>query len=97
MKESAFQARLRRELEVMFPGCIVMKNDPNCIQGIPDLTILHNDRWAALECKRSEDASLRPNQTYYIHKMDGMSFASTIYPENCQEVLSELQQFFEAP
>ena len=44
--ERDFQAKLIKELKVMFKGCIIVKNDPNYIQGIPDLLILYNDRWA---------------------------------------------------
>ena len=50
-RESQFQRELINEIKDRFPGCIVMKNDPNYIQGIPDLIVLYNDRWAALECK----------------------------------------------
>lgn len=50
--ERDFQAKLIKELKVMFKGCIIVKNDPNYIQGIPDLLILYNDRWAALEVKK---------------------------------------------
>ena len=83
---------LIKELKVMFKGCIIIKNDPNYIQGIPDLLILYNDRWAALEVKKSEHASHRPNQEYYVDLMNEMSFASFIYPENKEEILYELQQ-----
>lgn len=79
---------------MIFKGCIVLKNDPDYIQGIPDLIILFNDKWAALEVKKSEHASHRPNQDYYVDIMDQMSFASFIYPENKEEVLYELQQAF---
>ena len=78
----------------MFPGCIVMKNDPNYIQGIPDLIILWNDRWAALEVKRSSKASHRPNQEYYVEMMDNMSFSRFVFPQNKEEVLDELQRSF---
>ena len=37
--ERDFQAKLIKELKVMFKGCIIVKNDPNYIQGIPDLLI----------------------------------------------------------
>jgi hypothetical protein len=78
----------------MFPGCIVLKNDPNYLQGIPDLTIFWNDRWATLEVKKNADSSHQPNQDYYVETMDNMSFSRFIYPENKEEVLYELQQSF---
>ena len=94
MKENEFQSRLIKELKSEFPGCLVLKNDANYIQGIPDLLILFRDRWAALECKQSENASHRPNQEYYISLMDKMSYARFIYPENKEEILDELQRSF---
>ena len=90
--ERDFQAKLIKELKVMFKGCIIVKNDPNYIQGIPDLLILYNDRWAALEVKKSKHAHHQPNQEYYVDLMDQMSFAAFIYPENKEEILYELQQ-----
>lgn len=48
MLENKFQANLIKELKKRFPGCIVMKNDPTYIQGIPDLLVLHKDKWAVL-------------------------------------------------
>ena len=90
--ERNFQYSLIKELKDRFPGCIVMKNDADYIQGIPDLTILYNDKWAMLECKRSNSASKRPNQEYYVSKADNMSFARFISPENREAVLDELQQ-----
>lgn len=96
MLESKFQANLVKELKQRFKGCIVMKNDSSYIQGIPDLLILHNNKWAALECKKTARASHRPNQDYYVGLMDKMSFAKFISPENKEEVLHALQQTFES-
>lgn len=90
--ERDFQARLIKDLKNMFPGSIIMKTDPTYIQGLPDLLILHKDKWAALEVKRSATASKRPNQDYYVNKMDDMSYASFIYPENKEDVLDELRK-----
>lgn len=95
MLESQFQSKLIKRLKKLFPGCLVMKTDPTYIQGLPDLLILFNDRWAVLECKKSGKASHRPNQDYYVDRMNEMSFARFIYPENEEEVLNELQQTFE--
>ena len=90
-RENKFQAELIKDLKSRFPGCMVLKNDPDYIQGIPDLTILYGKRWATLECKRSESASHRPNQEYYVDKMNSMSYSRFIFPENKEAILDELQ------
>lgn len=93
--ESGFQDKLVKELkEDLFPGCMVFKMDQ--IQGIPDLLILHNDKWASLECKKSANAKRQPNQEHYVGVMDKMSFSRFIYPENKEEVLRDLQQAFKS-
>lgn len=99
MKENNFQSNLIDELYDMFPGCMVMKLDAHYIQGIPDLLVLYRKKWAVLECKRSYKDYLKslkrnPNQEYYVKLMDDMSFASFIYPEIKEEVLSDLEQTF---
>lgn len=94
MREAAFQSWLIKELKKRFPGCIVLKNDPDYKQGVPDLLILYTNKWAALEVKKSEKAMHQPNQDYYISKMDEMSFASFICPENKEVILNELQSAF---
>ena len=94
--ERDFQAKLIKELKVMFKGCIIVKNDPNYIQGIPDLLILYNDRWAALEVKKSVTAHHQPNQEYYVGLMNEMSFSRFICPENKEDVLRELCETFES-
>ena len=94
MRENTFQANLKDELEELFPGCIILKNDANYIQGFPDLTILYKNQWAVLECKKSLKESYQPNQEYYLDVCDDMSFASMICPENKEAVLYELQRSF---
>lgn len=91
MRENKFQADLIKELYKRFPDAIVLKNDPNYIQGIPDLLILYKKKWAVLECKVTSNASHQPNQDYYVDKMNRMSFAAFIFPENREEVLDALQ------
>ena len=85
-KENQFQARLIKDIKHRFPGCIILKNDPEYIQGFPDLTILYGTHWAVLECKASSNSSHQPNQDYYISKVDEMSFGRFISPENKKEV-----------
>lgn len=94
MKESEFQAKLIKELKKRFPGCVVIKNDPEYIQGFPDLTVFYNNHWAVLECKASNNASHQPNQDFYISHLDDMSFGRFISPENKEEVLNDLQSAF---
>lgn len=95
-RETKFQNELVKTLKSMFEGCIVTRLDPNYLQGIPDLLILYNDKWATLECKRGATSKRQPNQPYYVDKMNEMSFSRFICPENQEEVLHELQQAFKS-
>lgn len=96
MLERDFQSKLIRDIKLRFEGCLVLKNDAGYLQGFPDLLILHKDHWAALEVKRKGDASRRPNQAYYIQKMNEMSYASFISPETKEDVLNGMEQAFES-
>lgn len=91
MRESQFQKRVIDRLKQTFPGCFVLKNDSGYIQGIPDLLCLYGDTWAALEVKISADADTQPNQPYYVEKLNEMSFAAFIYPENEEAIFDALQ------
>jgi hypothetical protein len=92
--ESPFKTGLIAELRNMFPGCVILINDPNYIQGIPDLLILWKAMWAALECKKARGAKRQPNQDYWVAMMDRMSFAAFIHPGNKEVVLGDLQHAF---
>ena len=94
MLESKFQSNLIKEIKASFPGCIVLKNDSSYLQGIPDLSVFYKDKWAMLEVKKSANASHQPNQDYYVNKMNEMSYSRFVYPENKDEVLSELKHKF---
>ena len=93
--ESVFQKILINELNNRFPGCVIMKTDPEYIQGIPDLIILYRNTWALLECKRHQYAEHQPNQDYYVNMFNQMSFSAFVYPENMEVVLNELQRTFQ--
>lgn len=92
--ESPYQADLIRRLRDLYPDCMILKNDSGYLQGVPDIIILWNDRWAMLEVKRSEKAPNRPNQPYWVRILNQMSFAAFIYPENEEEVLDALEHAF---
>jgi hypothetical protein len=92
--ENAFQAKIIRKLKRMFPGCEILKNDSGYRQGILDITIFWEDRWAMLEFKAHVDAKHQPNQDYFVERFNQMSFAAFIFPENEEEVLTALQEAF---
>jgi hypothetical protein len=97
MKERDYQEYLVKEIYKLMPGkklvdTIVIINDPNYIQGIPDLTVLHHSKWAFLEVKLSEKSKEQPNQRWYVGNWRQYVFTAFIYPENEKEVLLALQQ-----
>lgn len=92
--ERDFERGLKKRLESIFPGCLYLKLDPTAIQGIPDRLVIWQDRWAALELKRSPRAKKQPNQEYYVDMMNEWSFAAFVHPGNVEEVLDALQRAF---
>lgn len=96
MAENQYQARLIKKIKRLLPGCEILKNDPGYRQGMLDLIILCDGFWASLEVKDSAKSKAQPNQEYYVRKLDDMSFAAFIFPENEDEVLNALQQAFES-
>lgn len=92
--ESGFQDGVIKTLKEMFPDSMIFKMDTP--QGIPDLLILNDDKWASLECKQHAKAKRQPNQDYYVDKMNRMSFSRFIHKGNKEEVLNELQQAFQS-
>jgi hypothetical protein len=93
--ETPFERKTIGIIRKMFPDCIILKNDANNVQGIPDRLVLYWDRWAALEFKASRTAITQPNQPYYVGMMNEMSYASFVYPENVDQVLNDLQHALE--
>lgn len=92
--ERDYQSKLKKKLKARYEDCIVAKMDSGDIQGIPDLLVLHKNKWGTLECKKSAKEKKQPNQEYYVGQMNNMSFSRFIFPENEEEVLKELDEFF---
>ena len=92
--ESAFTFELKDELKQRFPGCVIIRPDPNQVQGIPDLLVLWGSRWAMLESKRGSNSVRQPNQEYYVGLFDEMSFAAFIHPNNYRDVLDDMERAF---
>lgn len=91
-QEAKFQARLVNEL--LQRGYFVLKNDSSYMQGIPDLIVICGSHWAMLECKASARAMHGPNQDYYVEELNEEGFARFIYPENKDEVVKEMGDYF---
>ena len=94
MLESQYQKHLIDRLNATFPGCFILLNDAEYMQGIPDLLILFKDRWAILEVKVSAKSSHQPNQDYYVELLNRMSYSAFVYPENEEAIFDDLQQAF---
>lgn len=94
MLERDYQAYLIRKLKDRFPGCITIKNDAQLKPGIPDLLVLFKDKWIALEVKNRKNAHHQPNQNFYVKRMNEMSYAAFIYPENEEKIFSKLGEVF---
>jgi hypothetical protein len=92
MTEAEYQSKLIKKLRLLFPNCVILKNDPGYLQGIPDLVIFHGDRYAFLEVKASENSKVQVNQPYYVELLNEMSFAAFVYPSNEEEVLRALER-----
>ena len=72
MRENVYQHYLIGTLKEMFPNCVVLKNDSSYMQGIPDLLVLVDNKWAMLEVKPSIDSANQPNQEYYVVMLNDM-------------------------
>ena len=95
MTEAKYQSELIKKLRLLFSDCVILKNDPGYLQGIPDLVIFYGDRYAFLEVKANKRARIQPNQDYYVQKLNEMSFAGFIDPSNEEEVLRALRRHFQ--
>ena len=93
-RENEYQRKMLERLEKEFPGGISMKNDAGYRQGYPDLIYTYG-KTIHLETKRSDEASFRPNQNFYINLINTQGgFARSINPQNEDEIFKEIHQYF---
>ena len=92
MLEKDFQKTVIKWLRAK--GCVVLKYQQNATTraSIPDILFLKEGFWGAIEVKRSKTAKYRPGQKEMVAKMDTMSWAKVIYPENWKEAQKELSE-----
>lgn len=91
--EKDFQKAFIRQIKIILPNSIAIKNDANYLQGFPDWTVIDGPRVYVFEAKAFKNANRQPNQEYYINTINNAGgFARFVYPENMQEVLDEIQR-----
>lgn len=91
-----YKRKFMDKLEELYPGCYLLLLDPSHKQGVPDVLMLWNGMWAAFEVKASKNAKRQPNQPWHVARMNEMSYAAFVYPENEEAVLHELQEVFQS-
>lgn len=91
LTENKYQAKLIKRIQDIYPEAIILKNDANYLQGIPDWTILYKKRWVMFDVKKDANAVYQPNQEWYLNYADEQGyFGSFVYPENEQDFLEKL-------
>ena len=90
-REANFQSKIVKYLRSK--DCIVLKYQQNAttMAGIPDILFLKEGFWGAIEVKKSKTAKFRPGQKEMVAKMNEMSWAKAVYPENWVETQKELE------
>lgn len=94
-KEQQLQSQTIRHLRERYPSAVILKTDNAGTQGFPDWTMLYGGQYAIFDFKASQDAVHQPNQDYYIHQSAKYgAFAMFVCPENVDEFLEGLDEFF---
>lgn len=75
-------------------GCYVIKinQDAKSHVGTPDVIAMKEGFWLAIEVKASKTAKFQPLQKETIEKLNEMSWAKVVYPENWEDVQKELNE-----
>lgn len=91
MRENKFQRDAVQRIHREWDRPLVLKNDPNLIQGIMDLTVVLPNLVAFIEVKRSDSEPFQPNQEYYLARTEEMGhFTAVLHPGNEEEVFRAL-------
>ena len=75
-------------------GCLVIKYQQNATTraSIPDIIFLKEGFWGAIEVKKSKTSKFQPGQKEMVAKMNEMSWAKVVWPENWKETQKELEE-----
>lgn len=99
-EETAFNAKVKKELERELTGAWIIKAQMQSLRGFPDFLILHDGKFAVLEGKMKLHETLHPKgraklQYYNLKKAEDQGgFAQWITPETFNEVITELVWWF---
>lgn len=99
MLESTFKKRFLNELvERLAFFDVELEIVPTIphVWSFPDTIVLGPKVWAALEFKRDSTASKRPNQPYYVERLNEMGYSAFVEPGNGEEVMDDLERLFKA-
>jgi Holliday junction resolvase len=90
MAEKYFQTKVANHLRSL--GCFVMviSPQPGIPNGTSDIFFCKEGFYGWIECKARKNAPFQPLQERFVAKMDKWSWAKVAYPENWQEIKTEL-------
>lgn len=91
--ESKFEQEFCKRLKDYDKDIIVLKLTG--VPGIPDRIVLHHNKFALLEFKRSKNASHRPLQDWYINHFAQWTESYFVYPENADDVYNSIIEYFD--
>jgi len=94
MLEAKFKKEFKKDIEKRFPEIEIFEPNATSRRSSPDMLLLGETGWAALEFKRSINSSHQPNQDYNVSRLSKKGYASFIYPENREVVLNDLEELF---
>ena len=94
--EKDLESEFMKEMGERMPGCMLLKGNSAMRQGIPDRLFLHGPHWAALEFKKDSRSEHQPSQDWYVERLNDMSYAAIVTPDNYHEVIDEIQSAFGA-
>lgn len=90
--ESQIQARLIKYLRGRGFYVIKTKPGPGVPVGCPDVFAFNEGWWTAFEVKSSAKAPFQPLQERTLKKLGDWSSVWVVYPENYDDVISELEK-----
>ncbi len=90
--ENQLQSKIRNYLRKKGCYVLVIKPQPGRPEGCPDIILMKEGFWGALEVKSSLKSPFQPLQEDTLLKLDKWSYAKVVFPEIWPEVKQELEK-----